>query len=154
MGYALELTTGKTLSTTFKNAAEEYLDVKVKNGPSDPVAVTVVNATAGTFHEDIEETVTTPGVPQILVSETVPVATTRSLEKVIVILRQECRWTLTANGSTIASGRTGANHPESCFEWRTPRALAAGTTYELTVLSRSNSAASDVEGYIFSSDTT
>lgn len=154
MGFAPEISTGKTLSTTFKNPAEEYLDVYVKNALTDPIPVIVTDGMSGAFHEDITGGITTPGSDQTLISGVVPAATTRNLEKVIIALRQESRWTLTADGDVIASGRTGANHPESNFEWSNARPLLAGTVYVLSLTARAQSQASDVEGYIFSSDTT
>lgn len=98
------------------------------------------------------QTVTTPGVEQTLFSFAVPAGKTKNLTSLKVSCRLPTNFYLTAGGATIASGRTGAGHPNAKFDWSPVRGIAAGTTIELKLLAKSGVPATDVEAYLMSSD--
>lgn len=100
------------------------------------------------------QTVTTPGVEQSLFSFSVPALTTRNLTTLNVTCTLPTVFNLFSGGVKVATGRTGPGEPNANFVWAPSRAVAAGTTVELKLLSLAGVSATDVEAYLMSSDVT
>jgi hypothetical protein len=92
--------------------------------------------------------VTTPGSLQTLASYTVPALKTLNLLSVQVVCRQESKFEAFGDGALIGSGRTGPASPNVNFAYRVARSFIAGKLIEVKALSRSGSAAADIECYI------
>lgn len=129
------------------------LHVKVANKASEAVPVFITDIEPGTpFFVDASGLVTTPGTEQELFSTTVPAATTRNVKRIDVLCRQHVAWKFTADGDTVASGRTGPGHPRDTVEW-IGRPFAADVELKLLATALANEPVSDIEGYLQASDT-
>lgn len=98
--------------------------------------------------------VTTPGVEQTLYSASVPSGTIRHLASINIACRMEGRFSVTAGGTMVGSGRTGAAVPNARFVWSPQRPIAAGDLVEVKFTARLGSAVSDLEAYLQMSDET
>lgn len=125
------------------------LHVRVCNKATEPIPVTVAGSVNnGTpFYKDSSD-VGTPGVTQTLFSLIVPANTDRQLKSLIVTSRTNSCWSLKADGSVIASGRTAPGHPESLFRWDLGRSIVSGSMIDLEFTEAANQPASDVEAYL------
>lgn len=105
----------------------------------------------GTPHFDDAQDETTPGVEQTLISQTVPAGTTRNISQVIVATRVTGVFQVLSDDEIIGSGRTGPGGTGP-MTWSPPRALAAGTEYQVIFQARDNSPPQDVEAYVQATD--
>jgi len=83
-------------------------------------------------HEINFTTVTTPGVPQVLISYVIPAGKTFRLQKVTVRCRINSSYSLLENASLIASGILGAANPETEYQWETVHDVTTGNTVTLS----------------------
>lgn len=97
--------------------------------------------------------VTTPGIEQTPISQTVPVGTRRHLHNVIVACRVEATYKIYSGEDVIGSGRTGPGNPNSKFPWSPFLPVEAGTTISVKVTARSGLVV-DLEVYLQASDET
>lgn len=129
--------------------------VKVSNGASEPIPVTLVVAPtpgAAPFFEGVPATVTTPGAEQVLFSVSVPLSILRQLRRLAVICRMDCVWRLELSSVVVASGRTSPGYPESVFTWNPERPAVAGSSVELFFTQSSYQPVSVVEAYLQAAD--
>lgn len=81
---------------------------------------------------DSPSNATTPGIPQDLISDVIPVGKIRFLSQVIVVCRAEGSFVVTADGAIIGEGKTGPANPNAAFTWSPNRPLTAGTELKVT----------------------
>ena len=129
------------------------VSVRVCADAADPVPVTIIAGAGpiGSPHFADADTVTTPGGTKVLISESVPAATTRCLTKVIVSCRKAGIVNVTADGSLIGTSRTGAGKPDALIEWNPTRAITTGVTIEVT-FTQTNGTTTDIQGHLMATD--
>ena len=120
-------------------------------GPTNPVYVTIVDTPGVPTYFDYSG-ISTPGVEQTLIADTVAASTIRAMSNVVVSCRAEGIVLIKAGGAIIGSGRTGPAHPVSLFTWSPKRDVAAGVEIKVLFTARSASAANSVEAYVQASD--
>lgn len=98
--------------------------------------------------------VSTPGVEQTLITDTVPVGKKRRMSKIYMTGRQPGTYKLEDGSGIIATGRIGAARLVDTFSWEPRVELVAGTTITLKFTSLSGTPASDIEAYVMASDLT
>lgn len=92
------------------------------------------------------QTVTTPGVTQTLVNETVGVGKTLTIRKVRVTCRQRTTYNILLDSTIIGSGRVGAGEYNDDFVFVVNRTLSAGSVLKVETLSGGK--ATDIEVYV------
>lgn len=97
--------------------------------------------------------ITTPGVIQELIVDTVPALKNRKLSKARVVCRAHSAYEITADGVIIGSGMTGPERPCDDIEW-TPRAtIDQNLDLKLRFLAHSSTTSGLlVRAYLFGSD--
>jgi|SRR3972149_3761073 len=108
---------------------------------------TLVAGTAKYF-ETADNVVTTPGFLQILIQEVVPAGKLWKLQQAFVSCRIDTKWSFRINSVQVASGRTGAGHPDSNFSWFPARSVAQGIQIRLELFAKSGIPPSDIEAYL------
>lgn len=128
------------------------LHVKIGNSLSEPIPVSITDATPGQDFFASIETATTPGVQQTLITDINPGPVKRNIMQVSVSCRFEGKAEIRINGTIIGSMRTGGSTPNPSFKWSVPKPYATGETLTVTFKSRTGSPISDVECYVMALD--
>lgn len=131
--------------------------VRVKDKDAKAVLddiLVAVGGSSGTAFFDEAATVTNPGVTQVLLSNTVPVSTTRTLSQFIVVCRVPGKFEIKLNGSVIGSGRTGPAHMQVIFPFNPGRNASAGDSITLEFTQITGGPIVDVEAYVMATDNT
>lgn len=95
----------------------------------------------------------TPGVEQEILTFIVPVNKIRWLGSLILACRAETSWRCTADGSVIASGRTGPAKPTDTFPFFPLRPINATVEIKVFVLARAGTPITDFEAHVQATDT-
>jgi hypothetical protein len=106
------------------------------------------------IHEDNQTT--TPvvlGDTLSLISTTVPVGKTWSINKVIVTSRVSGAYQIKVDGSVVGSGRTGASELNSNFVYSPGFSASAGQTVVVEYIQKFGPTGVDIEGYLMAIET-
>ena len=96
--------------------------------------------------------VSTPGIEQTLILDTVPVGKERKMTKLYITGRHPGTYRLDDGSDIIASGRIGPGRLVDVFRWEPRLTRSAGVTFTLKFTALSGTPASDVEAYLMASD--
>jgi hypothetical protein len=96
--------------------------------------------------------VTTPGVPQLLIDDTVPVDRTRKTTQAMVVCRSHGLFTVESDGAIIGSGRTSPVSPMGIFTWNPRKDIPTGKDVKIRFTADSLAPVNNVEAYLMGSD--
>jgi hypothetical protein len=116
--------------------------------------IAALGGSSGTAFFAETQTVTTPGSTQTLITEVVPVGTTRSLNKVVVVCRRSAKFEIKINSTVVGSGRTGSASMNASFVFLPVRYAASGDTITIDFEQTSSGPSVDVEVYLMATDVT
>lgn len=104
------------------------------------------------FDDDIGVT-DTIGTPKTILSSSVPVATTRSINKVVVTSRASGRFEIKIAGVKVGSGKTGPSEMNVEFVFSPVRVATATQLVEVDFTMLYGKVGQDVEVFLFATDT-
>jgi hypothetical protein len=140
---------GQSIGNSPGSDGRGRLHVNVSNTSPIPVSL------GGVSHFLESSGTITPGVKQLLLTDTIPPNTSRSIRRVVVVCRFEGIWELMFGTSLVASGMTGASAPNSAFDWPNGRPFTGPGSLELFFTSRAGaSPMARVDAYLIASDFT
>jgi hypothetical protein len=94
------------------------------------------------------EGVTTPGVKQTLINETIPASKKVNLLQLFVTCRLEGKIEIEVDGVNIGSGRTGAGKPDFHFSWLPYEEVPTGKVLKVFFTASSWRPSTDVEAWM------
>lgn len=141
------------LGNSLGNDARRALHVKVKNDPDEPIFVVITTAAANPFFATSEpDLLTTPGLPQTLITGMVGLGVTRRFTRATVRCRATGVFYVLQDTTIIGSGCTDSPQQNVSFVWDPGFPIATGLSFSLVFTSSVGTPVASIEAYLMGED--
>ena len=144
----LSLDQAAYIESTKDGGVDRRVNDGIAHDKLDAIIAALGGTSAGTPYFREVQSVTTPGVLQILFSEVVTAATALKLKSVRLTSRQSISYNIFIDTVIVGSGRTGSGILNDDFIFTVEREALTGSTLKVEIISNSGRPATDVELYI------